>query len=85
MFQIHCITIHKIFYFGFFCFLLHDVPVHRYCHTYQYTCFLFFVFNYYIWPICCNFSVCVYYLIPQHCDIIIIIIKYNWLFGQEAA
>ena len=30
---------------------------------------LFFVFNYYIWPICCNFSVCVYCLITQHCDI----------------
>jgi hypothetical protein len=23
----------------------------------------FFVFNYYIWPICCNFSVCVYCLL----------------------
>ena len=35
----------------------------------QCACFLFFVFNYYIWPICCKFSVCVYYLISQHCDI----------------
>jgi len=32
------------------------------------------VFNYYIWPICCNLSVYVYCLIPQHCDIFIIII-----------
>jgi hypothetical protein len=29
----------------------------------------------YIWPICCNFSVCVYCLIPQHCDIFLI----HWL------
>ena len=30
-----------------------------YCHIYQCACFLFFVFNYYIWPICCNsLSVC---------------------------
>jgi hypothetical protein len=40
----------------------------RYCHIYQCACFLFFVFNYFIWPICCNLSVCVY------CFIIIIII-----------
>jgi len=28
--------------------------------------FLFFVFIYYIWHICCNFSVCVYCLIRHH-------------------
>jgi hypothetical protein len=32
----------------------------RYCHIYQCACFLFLVFNYYICPICCKFSVCVY-------------------------
>ena len=40
-----------------------------YCHMYECARFLFFVFNCYIWSICCNFSVCVYCLIPQHCDI----------------
>ena len=38
-------------------------------HLSVYHVFSFFVFNYYIWPICFNFSVCVYCLIPQHCDI----------------
>ena len=45
-----------------FRFLLHNISVCGYCHIYQCACFLFFVFNYYIWPICCNFSVCVYCL-----------------------
>jgi hypothetical protein len=31
-----------------FCFLLRDISVRWYCHIYQYACFLFFVFNYYI-------------------------------------
>jgi hypothetical protein len=31
--------------------------------------FSLFDINYYIWGICCNFSICVYCLIPQHCDI----------------
>jgi hypothetical protein len=35
--------------------------------------FFLFVFNYCSWPICCNFSVCVYCLIPQHCNIFLII------------
>jgi hypothetical protein len=39
-------------------------------------CRHFFVFNYYIWPICSNFSYCVYCLIPQHCDISFFI---HWL------
>ena len=37
---------------------------------------LFLVFDYYIWSICCNFSVCVYCLIPQHCDISLFV---HWL------
>ena len=40
-----------------------------YYHIYQYARFLLFVFNYYIWPICCNFSGFVYCLIPPHCNI----------------
>jgi hypothetical protein len=31
--------------------------------------FSLFVFNYYIWPICCKFYVCVYRLIAQLCDV----------------
>ena len=51
------------------CIRLHDISVCWYCHNYQYACFLVFVSNYYIWPICHNFSICVYLLIPQHCHI----------------
>ena len=42
----------------------------RVCHIYQCALFLFIVFNYYIWPVCCYFSVCVYCSIQQHCDIL---------------
>ena len=63
-FHIRCISIHKLLYFIFFStFLLHNISVCGYCHIFLCACFLFFVFNYYIWPICCNFSVCVYCLI----------------------
>ena len=62
-FHIRCISIQKLLYFNFFSASFCT------CHIYQCACFLFFVFNYYIWPICCNFFVCVYCLIPQHCDI----------------
>ena len=65
-FHIRCISIHKLLYFNFFS--------ASFCTIYQCACFLFFVFNYYIWPICCNFSVCVYCLIPQHCDISVYIL-----------
>jgi hypothetical protein len=30
---------------------LHNISVCGYCHIYQFACFLFFVFDYYIWPI----------------------------------
>ena len=60
-FHIRCICIHKLLYFNFFsASFATSISVHV---------FSFFVFNYYIWPICCNFSVCVYCLIPQHCNI----------------
>ena len=60
MFHIHCNINSCIL--AFFPFLLHT-SVHGYCHIYQHACFLFFVFNYYIWPICCllllfNFMLC---------------------------
>jgi hypothetical protein len=46
-------------YFNFFPrFLLHNISVCRCCHIYQCAYFLFFVFNYYICPICCNLFVC---------------------------
>ena len=54
MFPVRCIYIYK-----FFRFLLDDISVCEYCHISQYACFLFFVFIYYIWPICRHFSVCV--------------------------
>jgi len=70
MFHIRCISIHKLLYFNFLS--------ASFCTTFlsagnatsiSVQVFSFYVFNYYIWPICRNFSVCVYCLIPQHCDI----------------
>jgi hypothetical protein len=52
MFHVCCISIHKLL------FPLHDISVRTNCHIHQYACFLFFVFNYYDWPIWRNF-VCV--------------------------
>jgi len=69
-FHVRCTSIHKLLYFNSFSdsfcttFLSAGIATSTSVHD-----FLFFVFNYYIWPICCNFSVCVYFLIPQHCDI----------------
>jgi hypothetical protein len=48
---------------------LHDNSVCGYCHIYWFACFLLFVFNHYIQHIYCNISVCVYCLIPLHCNI----------------
>jgi len=66
-FHILCISTHELLYFNFSSpsFLLSAVLSHLPACMFSF----FFVFNYYIWPICCNFSVCVYCLIPQHCDI----------------
>ena len=69
-FHIRCISIHKLLHFNFFSasfcstFLSTGIAISNSVHV-----FSFFVFNYYIWPICCNFSVCVYCLMPQQCDI----------------
>jgi hypothetical protein len=50
---ITCIIIH--FMFHIHCCILASLPQpfaqHFYCHMYQCASFLFFVFNYYIWPI----------------------------------
>ena len=74
-FHIRCISIQKLLYFNFFsASFCTTFLVCGYCHIYQCVCFLLFVFNYYIWTICYNFSLCVYGLIPQHWHIIIIII-----------
>ena len=73
-FHIRCISIHKLLYFNSFSasfcttFLSAGIATSISVHV-----FPFFVFNYYIWPICCNFSVCVYVII-----IIIIIIIIRW-------
>jgi hypothetical protein len=69
MFHIYCISTHKFLYLisfwlpfaWYFCPLV--LP------QLSALMFSFFVFNYYVLPICCNFCVCVYPLIPQHCHI----------------
>ena len=63
-FHIRCVSIHKLLYFNFFSASFCTIFVCGYSHIYQSACFFFFIFNYYIWPICCNFCVCVYCLIP---------------------
>ena len=68
-FHIRYISIHKLLYFNFFSaffctFLPAGIATSISVHV-----FSFFVLNWYIWLICCNFSVCMYCLIPQYCDI----------------
>ena len=54
IFYICCISINKLLYFSsfpaFFCMTFLTATI----ATYQYACFIYFVFNYYIWPICHN-------------------------------
>jgi len=65
-FHIRCISIHKLLYFNFFSasfsqhFCLRVLPHLSACM------FSLFCFNYYIWPVCCNFSLCVYCLIRHY-------------------
>ena len=79
-FHIRCISIHKLLYFksfsASFCttFLSAGIAI-----SISFACFIFFVFHYYIWPICCNFSVCVYCFIIIN---IIIILQYGCLLLQ---
>jgi len=67
-FYFRCISIHKILYFSFFScslcmtLLLVGIATSISMHVFS------FVFNYYIWPFCCNISVCLYCLIPQYCN-----------------
>ena len=74
-FHIRCSSVHKLLHFNFFsasfCTTLLSAGIATSISVHV---FSFFVFNYYIWPICCNFSVCVYRLIPQHCDISLFIL-----------
>ena len=59
--HIHCISIHKILYFSFFpphfctTLLCEGIATPVSMHVFS------FIFNY-VWPFCCNFSVCVYHL-----------------------
>lgn len=48
----------------FFCFLRRDIPFCWCYHIYQFLPFLFLFYNYYIWPICHNFSISTYTSIP---------------------
>jgi len=41
MFHISCNSIHEMLYFSFFCFLLRDISVRRYCQICQYACLIF--------------------------------------------
>ena len=50
IFHIRCVSIHKLLDLFSFCFLLSDISVSKYCHMYHCAWFLFFPFNYYIWP-----------------------------------
>ena len=70
MFLIHCTSVHKLLYFTFFSasFCMTSLSAHN-ATSISMNVFSFFVFNYYIWPICCNFPVCVYPLIPYRCNI----------------
>ena len=62
-FHIHCISIPKLVYFNLFSASFCTTSVSAYIATsINVHVFSFFVFNYYMWPICCNFSVCVYCL-----------------------
>ena len=66
MFHIRCISVHKLLYFSFFSasccstFLSAGTATSINVHV-----FSFFIFHYYIWPICCKFSVYYYY---YYCD-----------------
>ena len=51
MFHIRCVSTHKLLDLLSFCFLLSDVSLRKYCHIYQCGWFLFYPFNYFIWPI----------------------------------
>ena len=72
MFHIRCISIHKRLYFSYFLlpFARHFCP--RVLPRLS-VCMFSPFFNNYSWNICCKFSVCVYCLIPQHCNIFLFI------------
>ena len=69
------ISMHKLLYFSFFS-VSFCTNLCWYFHIYQCACFLLFVRNYNIMPICCNFSVHVCCLFPQQCNIFLFI---HWL------
>jgi len=60
-FHIRCISVHNPLLPlpppALVCYLLRDIPVLWCCHIYQYVSFLILAFNYYIWPMCRNFSI----------------------------
>ena len=68
VFHSRCISITKCLYFNVSAsFSWHFYPLvlpHLSVFTFSLICF-----NYYIWPICHNFSICVRLLIPSHCHI----------------
>ena len=77
-FHIRCISIHNFLYFNFFSpsfyttFLSAGIATSISVHVFS------FSFNYYIWPICFNFSVCVYCLIL----LLLLFIAFFFLFGS---
>jgi len=73
---VRCISIRKVLYCSFFSLSLCKTFLYVGIATSRSTHVISFVLNYYIWPFCCNFSVCVYCLIPQYCNSILFI---HWL------
>jgi hypothetical protein len=79
-FHIHCISVYKLLYFSFFStsFAQHSclqvLPHLSVCMFSIFFCMYvcFFFFNCYIWPIYCNFAVCVYCLVSQHGNILLV-------------
>ena len=73
MYHIRFISVHKLLYFSFSsAFFCVTFPSAGIATSLKYACSLFLVFNYYICPICHNFSICVYPLILKHCCIFLV-------------
>ena len=65
--HVRCISIHKLLYFSSFSVSFRDISVRWFCRTFgTHVSSCLFSINMYIWPVCCNFCVCIY---PQHCHV----------------
>ena len=71
MSHIRFISIHKLLYFSLLVASFYVIFMSAGIATFisvqgfsSFVCLFVFIVNYYIWPICCNFSVCVYLSSP---------------------